>query len=97
MRVNEGKVFGLKNHDCQMLMQCVLLLGIQKHLTKQIYEPIVELSNFFQQICAKTVTAADLDKLEEDIVLILCKLKKNLPACFLCSHGSFNCAFATRS
>ncbi|KAM1523267.1 hypothetical protein ACFX10_013309 [Malus domestica] len=82
VHVNEGKVLGLKSHDCHVLMQRVLPVGIRKHLKRQIYEPIVELSNFFQQICAKTVTFADLDKLEEDIVLILCKLEKIFPPAF---------------
>ncbi|XP_048437106.1 uncharacterized protein LOC125475779 [Pyrus x bretschneideri] len=82
VRVNEGKVMGLKSHDCHVLMQRVLPVGIRKHLKRQIYVPIVELSNFFQQICAKTVTVADLDKLEEDTVLILCKLEKIFPPAF---------------
>ncbi|KAB2617608.1 hypothetical protein D8674_013477 [Pyrus ussuriensis x Pyrus communis] len=82
VRVNKGKVLGLKSHDCHVLMQHVLPVGIPKHLKRQIYEPIVELSNFFQQICAKIVTVADLDKLEEDIVFILCKLEKMFPPAF---------------
>ena len=79
VNVDEGNIFGLKSHYCDVLMQHVLLVGIQKHLKKHIYGPIVEFSNFLQQICSKTLTVTDLDKLEEDIVLILCKLDKIFP------------------
>ncbi|XP_008226957.1 PREDICTED: uncharacterized protein LOC103326503 [Prunus mume] len=80
--VDEGKISGLKSHDFHVLMQHVLPLGIRKHLKKQICEPLVELSSFFQQICAKTLTVTDLDKLEESIVIILCKLEKIFPPAF---------------
>ncbi|CAN6677699.1 unnamed protein product [Malus baccata var. baccata] len=70
VNVDEGSIFGLKSHDCHVLMQ------------RHIYGPIVEFSSFFQQICAKTLTVTDLDKLEEGIVLILCKLEKNFPSAF---------------
>lgn len=63
-------------------MQRVLPVGIRKHLKKQICEPLVELSSFFQQICAKTLSVIDLDKLEESIVIILCKLEKMFPPAF---------------
>ncbi|KAM2086641.1 hypothetical protein ACFX1R_024153 [Malus domestica] len=82
VNVDEGSIFGLKSHDCHVLMQRVLPVGIRKYLKKHIYGPIVEFSSFFQQICAKTLTVTDLDKLEEDIVLILCKLEKNFPSAF---------------
>ncbi|XP_050121430.1 uncharacterized protein LOC126599134 [Malus sylvestris] len=80
--VDEGNVLCLKSHDCHMLMQRVLPVGVRKHLKKKIYGPLVELSSFFQQICAKTLIVSDLDKLEEDIILILCKLEKIFPPAF---------------
>ena len=43
---------------------------------------MIELSNFFQGICAKTLNVQDLEKLEEGIVLILCKLEKKIPPAF---------------
>lgn len=76
VNVDEGTVSGLKSHDCHVLMQRLLPVGIRKDLKKSIYSPLVKLSSFFQQICAKTLRVADLDKLEENIVMTLCKLEK---------------------
>ncbi|TQD79692.1 hypothetical protein C1H46_034766 [Malus baccata] len=63
-------------------MQRVLQVGVRKHLKKHIYGPLVKLSSFFQQICTKTLFVYDLDKLEEDIIIILCKLEKIFPPAF---------------
>lgn len=82
VNVDEGTVSGLKSHDCHVLMQRLLPVGIRKDLKKSIYSPLVELSSFFQQICAKTLRVADLDKLEENIVMTLCKLEKIFPPAF---------------
>ncbi|KAI5350696.1 hypothetical protein L3X38_003587 [Prunus dulcis] len=82
VNVDEGTVSGLKSHDCHVLMQRLLLGGIRKDLKKSIYSPLVELSSFFQQICAKTLRVVDLDKLEENIVMTLCKLEKIFPPAF---------------
>lgn len=51
-------------------------------LRKDVCDPIVRLSSFFEQICAKTLKVADLDKLQNDIVLILCKLEQIFPPAF---------------
>lgn len=75
-------MLGLKSHDCHVLLQRVLPVGIRKYLKKRVCTPLMELSHFFQQICAKTLSVAELDKLEVDIVLILCKLEKIFPPAF---------------
>lgn len=95
VNIEEGKLSGLKSHDCHVLMQRVLPVGIRKFLKKQICAPIIELSNFFEQICAKTLSVADLGKLEENIVLVLCKLEKNFPTRILHFHSALDCALTT--
>ena len=44
---------------------------------------LFELDNFFQDLCSRTLKRSELEKLEERIVLILCKLERFLlPAFF---------------
>lgn len=52
------------------------------YLNKDISIALFELGNYFQQLCSKTVRVNDLEKLQESIVLILCKLEKNFPPAF---------------
>ena len=80
--VKDGKLGSLKSHDCHVLLQRVLPIGIRKFLPKDIYTALVELSYFFQQICAKSLKKAIVQKLEEQIILILCKLERIFPPAF---------------
>ena len=49
---------------------------------KEIRETIIELCNFFQQICAKTLNVKDLEKMQDNIIIILCKLQRIFPPTF---------------
>ncbi|RVX00750.1 hypothetical protein CK203_026403 [Vitis vinifera] len=80
-RVN-GKILGLKSHDCHVLLQRLLPIGIRKFLRKDISTTLIELSCFFQKLCAKSLRIQDLEILEHDIVLILCKLERIFPPAF---------------
>lgn len=80
--ITDVMILGLKNHDCHVMLQWLLPIGICKYLPKDICTALIELSNFFQQLCAKTLFVKDLKKLKERIVLILCKLKRIFPPAF---------------
>ena len=47
IQVNERKIFGLKSHDCHVLMQQLLPLAICGVLHKNVCAAIVELCIFF--------------------------------------------------
>ncbi|XP_042459537.1 uncharacterized protein LOC122043125 [Zingiber officinale] len=82
--VNEaiGKISGLKSHNCHVLLQRLLPAGIRLYLKKEVRENIIELCNFFRQICAKTLNVNDLNLLKTNVVLILCKLERIFPPAF---------------
>ncbi|XP_052294335.1 uncharacterized protein LOC107178912 isoform X1 [Citrus sinensis] len=82
VNIKDAKVSGLKSHDCHVLLQQILPIGIRPYLRKDICSAIIELCNFFRQLCAKTLYKSELDKLEEGIVLILCKLERIFPPAF---------------
>ncbi|CAL5394420.1 unnamed protein product [Camellia sinensis] len=76
------KLTGLKSHDCHILLQRLLPIGMRGYLHNDICVTLFELGNFFQQLCSKTLKVKDLEKLEDRIVLILCKLEKIFPPAF---------------
>ncbi|XP_026413256.1 uncharacterized protein LOC113309041 isoform X2 [Papaver somniferum] len=80
--IADGKIHGLKSHDCHILLQRLLPVGIRAYLRKDVCTAIIDLCNFFHDLCAKTLTMSHLDKLEKDIVLILCKLERIFPPAF---------------
>ena len=80
--IKDGKISGLKSHDCHVILQRLIPVGIRRYLPKDVNTALIELSNFFQQLCAKTLNVKDLEKLEEAIVLILCKLERIFPPAF---------------
>ncbi|XP_058207294.1 uncharacterized protein LOC131320577 [Rhododendron vialii] len=77
-----GKLSGLKSHDCHVLLQRILPIGMRGYLNKEIGTALFEFGNFYQQLCSRTVKLSDLDKLQENIVIVLCKLEKIFPPAF---------------
>jgi len=82
MSTNNGKLTGMKSHDCHVLIQRLLPIGMHGYIDKEICITIFELGNFFQELCSKTLRQSDLEKLEERIILILCKLERIFPPAF---------------
>ncbi|CAL5336869.1 unnamed protein product [Camellia sinensis] len=77
-----GKLSGLKTHDCRVFLQRLLPIGMRGYLSKEIGTTLFELGIFFKQLCSKTLRVIDLEKMEEEIVLLLCKLEKIFPPVF---------------
>ena len=57
-------------------MQQLIPLAIRKLLSKNVVQAIIELSNFFSQLCSKVNCATDLEYIQDRIVLTLCHLEK---------------------
>ena len=77
-----NKITRLKSYDCHVIMQRLLSTGIRPFIKKEIIDVIIELSNFFQLICSRTLRISDLEKAQDDIVFILCKLETIFPLAF---------------
>lgn len=82
VNINDGKIMGLKSHDCHILLQRLLLIGIRPYVKKEVCIAIGELCLFFQKICARSISISDLDALQDGIVLTLCKLERIFPPAF---------------
>lgn len=83
VNVREGTISGLESYDFHILLHRLLPIGILTYLQDQICTTITEMSIFFRKLCAKTIQSQDLDKLQDEIVKILCKFEKLFPPTFL--------------
>ncbi|KAJ0492169.1 putative Transposase-associated domain-containing protein [Helianthus annuus] len=92
VNVEDGKVYGLKSHDCHVLIQRIIPIAIRPFMTKQIRDAIVELSLFFKKLTEVTLHVTELEALQKNIVKIMCKLEQIFPPSFftvmmhLCVH-----------
>lgn len=57
------KLYGLKSHDCHVLMQQVLPMAIRSVLSKQVRYTITRICFFFNAICSKVINVSKLDKM----------------------------------
>ncbi|KAK1603175.1 hypothetical protein QYE76_018659 [Lolium multiflorum] len=77
-----NKLQGLKTHDCHILLQRLLAIGIKDLVKPNMYNMIAELGRFFREICSKTLSRAVVERLKVDIAVILCKLELIYPPTF---------------
>ena len=82
IQVNERKIFGLKSHDCHVLMKQLLPLAIHGGLHKNVCAAKVELCSFFKQLCSKVLKTYQLEHIQNDIIVTLCKLERIFPPSF---------------
>ncbi|XP_062086451.1 uncharacterized protein LOC133792559 [Humulus lupulus] len=89
---DNDKLGGMKTHDCHVLLHKILPAALLPFLTDNIRGTLIELCQFFQKICAKTLQIFYIEELSDGIVIILCKLEKIFPPSFftimvhLCVH-----------
>ncbi|XP_074337021.1 uncharacterized protein LOC141674198 [Apium graveolens] len=65
------KLYGLKSHDCYILLQQLLPVCIRSVLPKNVRVSIIRLCFFFNSLCNKVVDVSKLNKLQADVILTL--------------------------
>ncbi|XP_021722629.1 uncharacterized protein LOC110690111 [Chenopodium quinoa] len=78
----ELEISGLKSHDCHVILEHLLPLAISDLLTPLVREAVIELSMYFTLLCAFTLKVDELEQLETQIPITLCKLEKVFPPSF---------------
>jgi hypothetical protein len=71
-----------------------MLVMFRAHFDTELWKIFTELSYFYRQICAKQVSKVMMQKLEKEIVVLVCKIEKNIPAWMVqysCFDGSMRC------
>ncbi|KAG6430426.1 hypothetical protein SASPL_108492 [Salvia splendens] len=60
--MKKHKLYGMKSHDCHVFMQLLLPIGLRELLPHGVWEPLIELSNFFRDLIATVIREADMTK-----------------------------------
>jgi hypothetical protein len=82
IHVNEKKIFGLKSHECHIILQHLLPLAVRKILPEMVCAGVIRVSNFFKKICSPVIQKSDMDTLEADIAETLSLLEAIFPPSF---------------
>lgn len=78
----QKKIFGLKSHDYHIFMERVLPATFRGFLPEGIWACLAELSHFYRQLCAKQISKDTMLSMEQNIVVLICKLEKIFPPGF---------------
>ncbi|KAL6193907.1 hypothetical protein ACLB2K_034991 [Fragaria x ananassa] len=75
-------MYGLKSHDCHIMLQRLFPVFIRLFLPRQVVEPLVALARFFQKLCTREVKKSNLREMQENIIYIMCKFERIFPLIF---------------
>ena len=95
--INKGRMLGMKSHDCNVLMECLLPITFSL-LPTHVVNPNIEVSRFFKDLCYTTLKEDDLTRMKQNISIILCKLERIFPLAFFYSleHLTVHLAYEAR-
>jgi len=82
IHVNEKKVFGLKSHECHIILQHLLPLAVRKIFPEIVSAGVIRISNFFKKLCSPVIQRSDMDILEANIAETLRLLEVIFPPSF---------------
>lgn len=80
-----SQFYGLKTHDCHVLLQRLLPVVIRGFLPENVVKPLIALSNWFRQLCSRELKKEVVRDMETEIVMILCNLELIFPPHFFTS------------
>ncbi|XP_074373843.1 uncharacterized protein LOC141714210 [Apium graveolens] len=76
------RLVGMKCHDCHTILHHLLPISIRSVLQKQARCTIIRFCLFFKAICSKIIDVEKLEKMQAQLVEILCQLEKHFPPSF---------------
>ena len=65
----------MKSHDCHAMMTQILTVSIRRIMDKHNHDTLTSLCNFFNIISRKSISVKQLQRLQEEIVVILHELE----------------------
>jgi hypothetical protein len=69
----------MKSHDCHMLMTQILPVALQGIMDEHVRETLFGLCHIFDVLSRKSIGIKQLERLQGEIVMILCELKIYFP------------------
>jgi len=75
---NEAKFNNMKSSDCHVFMETLLSIAFGA-FPDDVLKPLIEISQFFKNLCSTTLREDMLEEMRRNIVIILCKLETIFP------------------
>ncbi|XP_052621818.1 uncharacterized protein LOC128127378 [Lactuca sativa] len=69
------RLFRMKSHDRHVFMQRLMSIAFHEMLPKHVWEALTELSIFFKTLTITLIKTKDMERIETEIPIILCKLE----------------------
>ena len=82
IKSKDGKIVEMKSHDCHVLLQYVLPVGLRGLLPDNLCDALFNLKTYFSDLYAKMLRRSQIDILEKKIIITLCKLEMIFPPSF---------------
>jgi hypothetical protein len=82
LNLKTSKFSGLKSHDYHIIMERFLPVMFCGFVKKWCLKALVELSYFYRHLCAKEIKKEMVEKLEQPISVLVCKLENIFPPRF---------------
>ena len=79
--LNELKFNNIKSYDCHVFMEILLPIAFGA-LLYDVLKPLIEISQFFKNLCSTILRENILEKIHRNIVVTLCKLETIFPPAF---------------
>jgi hypothetical protein len=76
VNLDAEKLSGVKSHDYHIFMERLLHVMFRGYLDDDVWMTLAKLSHFYRQLCTKEIKKDMMEKLEDEIMVLLCKLKK---------------------
>ncbi|XP_057806201.1 uncharacterized protein LOC131021129 [Salvia miltiorrhiza] len=70
------QMFGMKSHDCHVMMQRILPVAFKELLPNNVWKTITDLCFFFKELTSPNIQVDNLRQMQQNIPVILCKLKR---------------------
>jgi hypothetical protein len=80
VNLESEKLSGVKSHDYNIFMKRFIPVMFRGYLDDDVWMVLAELSHFYRQLCAKEIKKEIMEKLEEEIPMLICKLEKISPS-----------------
>jgi len=96
--MKEYKLSRMKSHDCHVFLERLIPIAFRDLLPDSVWNVLTEISLFFRDICSTMVRVDQMQRLEENIIVTLCKLEKIFPPGFFDSmeHLPIHLAYEAR-
>ncbi|KAK1379855.1 hypothetical protein POM88_026599 [Heracleum sosnowskyi] len=82
VHTKERTIWGYKSHDAHFLLHYLLQFAVKKTLKPEVALPLIRLGAFLRSLWSKVFTLADLNRLEQEIIEILCHFEMIFPSAF---------------